>query len=66
MNIRAGCGLLVDIYLGTIMLHDRNGQSIVEYIVILAIFLSLLGVALYAIFTSLQGKFNDVNASLNS
>jgi hypothetical protein len=66
LNIRAGCGLLVDIYLGTIMLHDRNGQSIVEYIVILAIFLSLLGVALYAIFTSLQGKFNDVNASLNS
>lgn len=56
----------MDIYLGTIMLHDRNGQSIVEYIVILAIFLSLLGVALYAIFTSLQGKFNDVNASLNS
>jgi Flp pilus assembly pilin Flp len=48
------------------MFHDRSGQSVVEYIVILAIFISLVGGALWQIFTTLQGKFNDVNAEIGS
>lgn len=48
------------------MLHDRNGQSVVEYIVILAIFISLVGGALLQIFTTLQTKFNDVNVEIGS
>jgi Flp pilus assembly pilin Flp len=48
------------------MLHDRNGQSVVEYIVILAIFISLVGGALWQIFMTLQTKFNDVNVEIGS
>lgn len=48
------------------MLHDRNGQSIAEYIVILALLISLVGGALWQIFTTLQGQFNDVNTELGS
>jgi Flp pilus assembly pilin Flp len=48
------------------MLHDRNGQSVVEYIVILAIFISLVGGALWQIFTTLQTKFNNVNTEIGS
>jgi Flp pilus assembly pilin Flp len=48
------------------MLHDRNGQSVVEYIVILAIFISLGGGALWQFFTTLQTKFNDVNVEIGS
>jgi hypothetical protein len=46
------------------MLHDRSGQSVVEYIVILAIFVSLVGGALWQIFVTLQGRFNDVNVQI--
>ena len=48
------------------MLFDRRAQSIVEYIVILAILVSLVGGALWQVFVSLQGKFNDVNAEIGS
>jgi Flp pilus assembly pilin Flp len=48
------------------MLHDRNGQSIAEYIVILALLISLVGGALWQIFVTLQGQFNDVNAAIGS
>jgi Flp pilus assembly pilin Flp len=48
------------------MLLDRNGQSVVEYIVILAIFISLVGGALWQIFTTLQNKFNNVNTQIGS
>lgn len=48
------------------MLHDRRAQSIVEYIVILAIFIALVGGALWQIFVSLQTKFNNVNAEIGS
>ena len=48
------------------MFHDRSGQSVVEYIVILAIFISLVGGALWQIFTTLHDKFNDVNAEIGS
>ena len=48
------------------MLSDRNGQSIVEYIVILAIFIALVGGALWQIFSTLQVKFNNVNSQIGS
>ena len=48
------------------MLHDRSAQSVVEYIVILAIFISLVGGSLWQIFVSLQNKFNDVNTEIGS
>lgn len=48
------------------MLHDRNGQSIVEYIVILAILITLVGGALWEIFTTLRIKFNDISAEIGS
>ena len=48
------------------MLNDRNGQSIVEYIVVLAIFITLVGGALWNIFATLQVKFNDVNVEIGS
>lgn len=48
------------------MLHDRNGQSVVEYIVILAILITLVGGALWEIFSTLRVKFNDVNAEIGS
>ncbi len=48
------------------MLHDRSGQSVVEYIVILAIFISLVGGALWQIFITLQTKFNAVNVQIGS
>ena len=48
------------------MLHDRNGQSIVEYIVVLAIFITLVGGALWEVFSTLKVKFNDVNAEIGS
>lgn len=48
------------------MLHDRRAQSIVEYIVILAIFIALVGGALWQIFVSLQTKFNNVNTEIGS
>ena len=48
------------------MLFDQNGQSVVEYIVILAIFISLVGGALWQIFTTLQTKFNNVNVEIGS
>ncbi len=48
------------------MLHDRSGQSVVEYIVILSIFITLVGGALWQIFVTLQARFNDVNAQIGS
>lgn len=48
------------------MLHDRNGQSVVEYIVILAIFITLVGGALWEVFSTLRIKFNDVNTEIGS
>ena len=48
------------------MLHDRNGQAIAEYIVILALLIALVGGALWQIFVTLQGQFNDVNTELGS
>jgi Flp pilus assembly pilin Flp len=51
---------------GGSMLHDRNGQSVVEYIVILAILITLVGGALWEIFSTLRVKFNDVNAEIGS
>ncbi len=48
------------------MLHDRNGQSVVEYIVVLAIFITLVGGALWEVFSTLKVKFNDVNAEIGS
>ncbi len=48
------------------MLHDRIGQSVVEYIVVLAIFIALVGGALWEVFSTLQIKFNDVNAEIGS
>jgi Flp pilus assembly pilin Flp len=48
------------------MLQDRRAQSIVEYIVILAIFISLVGGALWQIFVTLQTKFNNVNTEIGS
>ena len=48
------------------MLHDRRAQSIVEYIVILAIFIALVGGALWQIFVSLQTKFNNDNTEIES
>jgi Flp pilus assembly pilin Flp len=48
------------------MLHDRQAQSVVEYIVILVIFIALVGGALWQIFVSLQNKFNDVNTEIGS
>jgi hypothetical protein len=49
---------------GVLMLHDRQAQSVVEYIVILAIFIGLVGGALWQIFVTLQAKFNDVNVQI--
>jgi hypothetical protein len=49
-----------------IMLHDRNGQSVVEYIVVLAIFIALVGGALWEVFSTLRSKFNDVNTEIGS
>ena len=48
------------------MLHDRNGQSVVEYIVVLAIVIALVGGALWEVFSTLKVKFNDVNAEIGS
>ncbi len=48
------------------MLHDRSAQSVVEYIVSLAIFISLVGGALWQIFVSLQNKFQNVNTEIGS
>lgn len=48
------------------MLHDRTAQSVVEYIVILAIFITLVGGALWQVFVSLQNKFNNVNTEIGS
>lgn len=48
------------------MLHDRSGQSVVEYIVILAIFIALAGTALWEIFNALKVKFNDIHAQIGS
>ena len=42
------------------MLFDRRAQSIVEYIVILALIISLVGGAIWQIFITLQTKFNNV------
>jgi hypothetical protein len=51
---------------GGLMLHDRHAQSVVEYIVILAILISLVGGALWQIFVTLQAKFNNVNTEIGS
>jgi hypothetical protein len=52
--------------IGGFMLHDRSAQSVVEYIVILAIFITLVGGALWQIFVTLQDKFNHVNTEIGS
>ncbi len=48
------------------MLHDRSGQTIAEYIVLLALLITLVGGALWQIFVTLQGQFNHVNTELGS
>jgi Flp pilus assembly pilin Flp len=48
------------------MLNDRKGQTIVEYIVILALLISLVGGALWQIFITLQNQFNDINIAIGS
>ena len=48
------------------MLFDRRAQSIVEYIVILALIISLVGGAIWQIFITLQTKFNNVNTQIGS
>jgi Flp pilus assembly pilin Flp len=49
-----------------VMLFDRQAQSVVEYIVILAILITLVGGALWQIFVTLQTKFNNVNTEIGS
>jgi hypothetical protein len=49
-----------------VMLFDRQAQSVVEYIVILAILITLVGGALWQIFVTLQMKFNNVNTEIGS
>jgi hypothetical protein len=49
-----------------VMLFDRQAQSVVEYIVILAILITLVGGALWQIFATLQTKFNNVNTEIGS
>ena len=51
---------------GGFMLFDRRAQSIVEYIVILALIISLVGGAIWQIFITLQTKFNNVNTQIGS
>ena len=48
------------------MLHDRSGQTIAEYIVLLALLIALVGGALWQIFVTLHGQFNHVNTELGS
>ena len=60
---------MVDLAAGTqevVMLFDRQAQSVVEYIVILAILITLVGGALWQIFVTLQTKFNNVNTEIGS
>ena len=47
------------------MLHDRNGQSVVEYIVVWRFYRSVGG-ALWEVFSTLKVKFNDANAEIGS
>jgi hypothetical protein len=51
---------------GGLMLHDRNAQSVAEYIVILALLISLVGGALWQIFVTLQTRFENVNTQIGS
>ena len=48
------------------MLHDRNAQGVAEYIVILALLISLVGGALWQIFVTLQTRFENVNTQIGS
>ncbi len=48
------------------MLVDRNGECVVDYIFVLAIFIAVVGGALWEVFSTLQVKFNDVNAEIGS
>jgi hypothetical protein len=48
------------------MLFDRSAQSVVEWIVIVAVGISLTGVAIYQIFTTLSNKFNNMNSQIGS
>ena len=60
---------MVDLAAGiqeVVMLFDRQAQSVVEYIVILAILITLVGGALWQIFVTLQTKFNNVNTEIGS
>ena len=48
------------------MLHDRSGQVVVEYIVVLAIFIVLVGTALWQVFLTLGTKFGEINVQIGS
>jgi hypothetical protein len=46
------------------MLRKRWGTSLLEYIILIALFVSILGVILYALFTTVGGKLSDLDSSM--
>lgn len=48
------------------MLHDRDGQTVVEYIIAVALFVLLVGPILYTLYISISTKLGAVNVQIGS
>ncbi len=48
------------------MLIEHNGEAAVEYIVLAALIIALLGGTLYAVFNSIRGVLQEVNVEIGS
>ncbi len=48
------------------MLHDPDGQTVVEYIIAVSLFVLLIGPVLYALYLSISGKLGAINVQIGS
>lgn len=46
--------------------HDRQAQTIAEWIIIIGVMIVLAGGAVYAVYQALGDKLNDVTAQIGS
>ena len=48
------------------MLRDHTGDAALEWIVIAALVIAVIGAALYGVFQSISTKLNEVNTQIGS
>jgi len=48
------------------MLRDHTGDAVLEWIIVAALAIAIVGAALYGVFQSIATKLNEVNTQIGS